>query len=100
MVATQLKDSPALIDLHLGCPTLTDLFLSELGELKRLERLSLAGSKVSDEGLKHLSGLTNLKDLDLTGTKVTEEGVARLQKALPKCKITWAGNRQQSQRAQ
>ena len=70
-----------------GCSTLTGLFINQFGELKRLGRFSLAGSKGTDKGLKHLHRLTRWKELDLTGTKVTEDGVAALQKALPKCKI-------------
>ena len=44
--------------------------MPEVGELKQLERLSLAGSKVSDDGLKHLGGLSALRELDLSGTPV------------------------------
>jgi hypothetical protein len=32
-----------------------------------------------------------LTALDLKGTKVTAAGIAKLQKALPKCKIEWNG---------
>ena len=76
-----------LIDLSLGCPTLTDLFAKNLAELKQLKRLSLAGSGLSDAGIKHLAGLTNLESLDLRRTKASAAGVAELQKALPNCKI-------------
>ncbi len=82
-----LQDLPKLTELRLGCPTLTDLFLPQLGELKQLERLSLANSKVSDDGLKHLSGLSALRELDLSGTPVTAAGAAAFAKALPKCKV-------------
>ena len=64
---------------------------SRPGNGRRLRRLSLAGSKVTDDGLKPLHGLTGWQELDLTGTKVTAAGVAALQKALPKCKIVWDG---------
>jgi hypothetical protein len=85
-----LKGLAELRELKLGCPTLTDLFAPELASLaglKHLEKLSLAGSGVGDEGLKQLTGLNNLCELDLTGTKVTQEGVAALKKALPACQI-------------
>jgi serine/threonine protein kinase/Leucine-rich repeat (LRR) protein len=85
-----LSAQPALVDLSLSCPSLTDLFaknLAELKQLKRLKRLSLAGTSLTDEGIKHLEGLTNLEALDLRRTKVTAEGIKRLQQALPKCQI-------------
>jgi serine/threonine protein kinase len=86
-----LSTQPALVDLSLGCPSLTDLFAKNLAELKQLKRLSLAGSGLGDAGIKHLEGLTNLEALDLRQTKVTAAGIDRLQKALPKCKIDWDG---------
>ena len=76
-----------MIDLSLGCPTLTDLFAKNLAELKQIKRLSLAGSGLSDVGIKHLAGLPNLETLDLRRTKASAAGVAELQKALPNCKI-------------
>ena len=83
-----MRDLPKLTELRLGCPKLTDLFLSEIGELKQLERLSLAGSKVTDDGLKHLGGLSALRELDLSGTLVA----AALAKALPQCKVIGPGD--------
>ena len=37
-----------------------------------------------------LTALTNLRELDVTSTKLTASGIAKLQEALPKCKITTA----------
>jgi hypothetical protein len=65
--------------------------MNYLGELKKLQKLSLAGSGATDASLKHLRALTALRELDLTGTKVSAEGIATLQKDLPQCHIT-AGN--------
>ena len=45
-------------------------------------------SATTDAGLDRLKGFTQLRELDLTGTQVTDAGVAKLQKALPNCKIT------------
>jgi eukaryotic-like serine/threonine-protein kinase len=82
-----LKELTGLRELRLGCPTLADLFLMHLGEMKQLQRLVLAGSGVADEGLEQLHGLTGLQEMDLRGAKVTKAGIAKLQKALPKCRI-------------
>jgi hypothetical protein len=80
-----------LIDLSLGCPSLTDLLAKNLAELTQVKRLSLAGSGLSDAGIKHLASLTNLEWLGLRRTKASAAGVAELQKALPKCQIEWDG---------
>jgi hypothetical protein len=55
--------------------------------LKKLDRLSLAKSSVSDEGVTHLAPLTHLKELDLSDTQVTAGRVAKLKTSLPQCRI-------------
>jgi serine/threonine protein kinase/formylglycine-generating enzyme required for sulfatase activity len=52
-----------------------------------LREFGFDGTPVSDAGLEHLTGLRNLVWLDLRRTKVTEKGVAKLQAALPKCRM-------------
>ncbi len=42
---------------------------------------------VSDAGLEHLNAFAQLKEVQLDGTYVTDAGVAKLQQALPNCKI-------------
>lgn len=86
---THLKELAKLTELNLGCPTFTDVFARKLADLKLLQRLSLAGSGITDKGLTALDTLADLRQLNLVGCKVTAEGVARLQKALPNCKITY-----------
>ncbi len=44
----------------------------------RLRRLSLEGTRVTDESLRHLAGCRALEELDLSGTRVTDEGLASL----------------------
>ena len=43
---------------------------------------------MTDEGLARLAGLKSLKELDLSFTSTTPEGHQKLQKSLPKLKIT------------
>ena len=57
--------------------------------MKQLQRLSLAGSGLTNAGIKHLAGLTELQTLDLRRTKVTATGIDDLAKSLPGCKIEW-----------
>jgi hypothetical protein len=82
-----LKNLPRLADLRLGCPELSFVGVSYAGQLKDLQRLSLAGSGATDASLRSLHGLAALRELDLTGTKATAEGVAALRQALPTCAV-------------
>jgi hypothetical protein len=82
-----LKQLPRLQELHLRCPSLSYLGVRFVGDLKHLERLSLAETSTTDASLSSLRGLERLRKLDLTGTKVSEQGVATLRQALPKCEI-------------
>ncbi|MBN2475877.1 MAG: hypothetical protein JXB62_14795 [Pirellulales bacterium] len=80
-----------LSDLELLClenTLLTDQQMTLLQGLN-VRMLNLKGTPVTDAGLEHLRGLANLSFLELSNTRVTEEGVARLQRALPRCKIQW-----------
>jgi hypothetical protein len=82
-----LKQWSTLKELRLGCPTLSFLGICFVGELKQLERLSLADSGATDASLGSLRNLVGLRELDLTGTRVSAQGVAALRQALPKCDI-------------
>ena len=74
--------------LGLAGTDVTDAGLETVSKLTGLERLSLNFTGVSDEGLRHLESLSDLRALYLFHCpNVTDEGVARLQKALPSCKI-------------
>ena len=66
-----------------------NLGLACLKGLTQLQELNISDNYgVTDVELEHLKGLTQLRKLDLCGTQVTDAGVAKLQKALPNCKIT------------
>ena len=68
-------------------PGFTDDGLRSVGELRWLNLLGLGKNAITDAGLRHLEGLSKLETLILDDVKVTNAGVARLQKALPQCKI-------------
>ena len=69
---------------------LDDAALAELAKIKEITGvLVLADNPFGDAGLVSLERHKGLKELDLKGTLVTAAGVARLQKALPSCKIEW-----------
>ena len=73
--------------LHLEKTGIGDAGLAHVKGLTNLEYLNLYGTKVTDAGLDQLAGLTNLKNLYLWQSQVTDAGVAKLQAALPNCKI-------------
>jgi hypothetical protein len=66
---------------------ITDDGLNHLHRLRNLEHLSLINTAISDKGLVNLEGLDSLRELHVIGTQVTADGIAKLQLALPECKI-------------
>jgi len=78
----------ALEELSLRTTRVTDAGLADLAGLRRLEFLYLQDNGISDAGLLHLEGLTALKLLKLDGTRVTSQGVEKLQRALPRTRIS------------
>lgn len=84
---SRLHSLPRLKFLRLGGTGVTDAGLPRLAELTRLQWLELSYTKVTDGGLERLVGLNQLHELHLEGTHVTDGAVAKLQRALPNCKI-------------
>ena len=74
-------------NLRLFGTQITDAGLKELVKRQQLTALDLGSTHITDAGLKEFPKLKMLRSLNLNDTKVTRMGVARLQKALPKCKI-------------
>jgi hypothetical protein len=66
----------------------TDCLLDDLRELRDLKILCLDKTDITDAGLRQLEALPDLLILKLKNCpNLTEEGVARLQHALPNCRI-------------
>ena len=82
-----IRTLPQLERLSLAYSQITDAGLQNLSGLTNLQELSLKQTAVTDAGLFQLMGLTTMRKLILTETKVTDAGVAKLQQALPNCKI-------------
>ena len=82
------QGSTRIRTLNLFGTRVTDAGLVHLAGMTRLQSLNLMFTDVTDAGLVHLEGLTSLNQLLLQGTQVTDAGVAKLQQALPHCKIT------------
>ena len=113
-----LEQLPKLERLSMGGGAgfaITDGHIAAFARLKKLQKLYLAGSKVTpthcaalsqalpnletlnlqgndtldDASIMSLSKLSKLAKLQLQGTKVTAAGVASLKKSLPNCTIEW-----------
>jgi len=65
-----------------------DALLERLQSLASLARLDASNPQVIDDLLEYLNSLAGLKELDLANTQVTDAGIAKLQKAMPNCKIS------------
>jgi hypothetical protein len=77
-----------LESLQLRATHITDAGLKHLSNLTNLKDLDLYGtSGISDAGIDHIAVLAALEKLDVTGTQVTPIGRARLEQALPVCRI-------------
>lgn len=84
-----LKNLTKIKRLFLSDTAVGDEGLAALGGLANLTTLGLSGTQVSDSGLSHLATLAQLESLFAISTQVTDAGAGELQKALPKCDITY-----------
>jgi hypothetical protein len=73
--------------LSLAGNRITDEGLAKLVLLPSLEIVDLRATEISDAGLIYLQKLPNLKSVALGGTQVTLEGVKKLQSAMPGLEI-------------
>jgi hypothetical protein len=74
--------------LRLEATQVTGSGFKALTKLVLLNDLSLRRAPITDAALEDLAKLKTLKSLNLTETTVSEAAVAKLQAALPDCKIT------------
>lgn len=88
-----LKDLPGVVDLNLRfAEYVTDEGLAAVKEWKKLERLNVHGTKISDTTLEHISGITTIESLDVGSSMVTDVGLEQLS-ALPNLEeLTIGGN--------
>lgn len=87
----QIKGLTNLNMLNLHATRITDKGLVHLKEMKKVEVMLLRDCNITDAGLQHLHTMSGLTVLFAKGTKITAEGIAKLQKALPACKVHWDG---------
>jgi hypothetical protein len=81
------KSLETLTWLNIDKNSLSDKAVEELLVLKHLEWLHLGRTKLTDKGLDTLANIKTLKEVSITNTGVSKVGVAKIQTALPNCKI-------------
>lgn len=82
----ELKNLPAIVELNLCfAEYVTDEGLGAIKGWKKLRKLNLRGTKISDMTLEHISGLTALESLNVSSALVTDIGLERLS-SLPNLK--------------
>jgi hypothetical protein len=89
----ELKNVSGIVDLNLYfAEYVTDEGLAAIRDWRKLQRLNVHGTKISDTTLEHISGITSLVSVNVGSAMVTDVGVERLA-ALPNLKeLTIGGN--------
>ncbi|MDG2183629.1 MAG: leucine-rich repeat domain-containing protein [Mariniblastus sp.] len=68
---------------------ITDDGVKHLARISSLRRLRVSGNQITDVGLQQLASLTNLEVLTLARNQHSDDAIAKLQQALPGCKIQY-----------
>lgn len=90
----QLKNAPGIVELNLYyAEQITDEGLAAVKGWKKLKRLNLRGTKVTDTTLEHLSNVLTLEALDVGFAQITDVGLDWLT-SLPNLKeLVIGGNK-------
>jgi hypothetical protein len=89
----ELKNMSGIVDLNLYfAEYVTDEGLAAIKGWRKLKRLNLHGTKISDTSLEHISGITTLEYVNIGSAMITDVGLERLS-SLPNLKeLTIGGN--------
>ena len=89
----EIRGLSGVTDLNLYyAEYVTDEGVAAIKDWKKLRRLNLHGTKVSDTALEHIAGITPLESLNVGSTLMTDVGLERLT-VLPNLKeLTMGGN--------
>jgi hypothetical protein len=89
----ELKNAPGIVDLNLYfAEYVTDEGLAAIKGWKKLKRLNVHGTKVSDTTLEHISGITTLETVNVGSAMVTDVGLERLSSLTNLKELTIGGN--------
>ena len=89
----EIKSLPGIVELNLHfAEYVTDEGLAAIKGWKKLKRLNVHGTKISDTTLDHVAGINTLESLNVGSALVTDVGLERLS-TLPNLKeLTMGGN--------
>jgi hypothetical protein len=89
-----LKGLQSIVELNLRyAEYVTDEGLAAIKGWRKLKRLNVHGTKISDTTLEHIAGITTLEELDAGSAMITDVGLERLT-AMPDLKrLTIGGNK-------
>jgi len=89
----EIRTLPGIVELNLRfAEYVTDEGLAAIKGWRRLKRLNVHGTKISDTTLEHISGITSLEEVNIGSAMITDIGLERLS-ALPNLKeLTMGGN--------
>lgn len=89
----ELKNLPGIVDLNLYfAEYVTDEGLAAIKGWKKLKRLNVHGTKISDTTLEHISGITTIESLNVGSAMVTDVGLERLSSLTNLKELTMGGN--------
>jgi Leucine-rich repeat (LRR) protein len=90
----QLKDAPGIVELNLYyAEQITDEGMAAVKGWKKLKRLNLRGTKITDTTLEHLANVTTLESLDIGFAQITDVGLDRLAPLLNLKELAISGNK-------
>jgi internalin A len=90
----QLKNAPGIVDLNLYyAEQVTDEGMAAVRGWKKLKRVNLRGTKITDTTLEHLANVTTLESLDAGFAQITDVGLDRLTPLLNLKELVIGGNK-------
>jgi internalin A len=90
---SEIKGLSGIVDLNLYfAEYVTDEGIAAIKDWKKLKRLNLHGTKISDNGLEHIAGITALESLNVGNTLMTDVGLERLTSLTNLKELTMGGN--------
>jgi hypothetical protein len=88
-INTIVESCPNLERLNLAGTRITDQAILKIQNLKHLQKLKIAGTNISDKYIDKLMTLKDLQKLSMSNTRVSPEKLIELRKAKPGCKFVF-----------
>lgn len=90
----QLKAAPGIVELNLYyAEQITDEGMAAVKSWKKLKRINLRGTKVTDTTLEHLANVTTLEAIDVGFAQITDVGLDRLAPLVNLKELVISGNK-------